>query len=96
MRKYVDGKYIDFTKDEIESQKQEELKAEAEKWATIDYGIAVNDLFRKRYQQHEVEAIQNNYLLDATDEKYAREMQEMQDYRVWCKAFVKQQKEKYK
>lgn len=92
MKYCINGKYIDFTTEELEAQKQEQAKAEAEYWANIDYDTAVSFEFRKRYSQDKTEATINNYLLDPTNEKYAKEMQEMQEYRAWCKAYVKEKK----
>jgi hypothetical protein len=82
MKKYVDGKYIDLTEEEISQIKAESQKVEAEYWANVDYDTAVSFEFRKIYSQDRAEATINNYLLDPTNEKYTREMQEMQDYRA--------------
>jgi hypothetical protein len=68
------------------------LDNEAEYWANVDYDTAVSLEFRKKYSQDRAEATINNYLLDPINEKYAREMQEMQEYRAWCKAYVKEKK----
>lgn len=49
------------------------------------YGRLVSRKFRKRYTQHAVEAIINNYLTDPTNAKYAEEFKTMQAYRAECK-----------
>lgn len=90
-------KYIipDTTEEELAEMEAEQQKAERKYWQTVDYGEAVNALFRQRYSQHAAEAIINNFLSDPTNEKYAREMQEMQDYRAWCKEYVKEKFAQY-
>ena len=52
-------------------------------------GDLISKEFRKKYSQDRVESIINNYLLDPTNEQYAKDMLEMQAYRAECK-------EKYK
>ena len=89
MRIYENGIYRDLTAEELAAIEAQQQAAERKRWQTVDYGEAVNALFRQRYSQHAAEAIINNFLLDPTNEKYAREMQEMQDYRAWCKEYVK-------
>ena len=86
----------ELTPEELAEMEAEQQAEDRKYWQNVDYGEAVNALFRQRYSQHAVEAIINNFLLDPTNEKYAREMQEMQDYRAWCKDYVKKQKERYK
>lgn len=49
------------------------------------YGRLVTMLFRARYSQDSVEAINNNYLDDPTNQKYADEFRSMQHYRKTCK-----------
>lgn len=85
----------DITPEELAEMEAQAEAAEREYWENVDYGEAVNTLFRQRYSQHAAEAIINNFLLDPTNEKYAREMQEMQDYRAWCKEYVKEKFAQY-
>lgn len=53
------------------------------------YGAVVKDLFRQRYKEDEVEAINNNYLDDMTNEKYIQEREDMKQYRLLCKTEAK-------
>lgn len=50
------------------------------------YGLFVGTLFRLKYPQSDVEAIQNNYIAEPNNPKYIAEMNAMQDYRKECKA----------
>lgn len=43
MKKYINGQYIDMTEEEISAMKAEAEKAEADYWANVDYGDAVNN-----------------------------------------------------
>ena len=54
------------------------------------YGRLVTMLFRSRYSQDAVEAINNNYLDDPTNQKYADEFRSMQHYRKTCKKQAKE------
>ena len=53
------------------------------------YGSVINDLFRQRYSQDKVEAINNNYLDDMTNEEHIKERDDMKDYRKQCKLEAK-------
>ncbi len=53
------------------------------------YGSVINDLFRQRYSQDKVEAINNNYLDDMTNEEHIKEREDMKDYRKECKQEAK-------
>ena len=53
------------------------------------YGSVINDLFRQRYSQDKVEAINNNYLDDMTNEEHIKERDEMKAYRKECKKQAK-------
>ncbi len=92
---------IEITEEEFNEAKkiaEAEPTAEAEDrkyWTTVSYGEAVDTLFRKKYLQRDAEAVINNYLADPTNKKYVAEMQEMQDYREWCKVTAKEQFAKY-
>jgi hypothetical protein len=90
MKKYVDGKYIDFTQEELVELEIEEARAEAEYWANVDTGEAVNDEIRKKYSESAEFAI-----LRQKEEK-PEEYAEYYAYCEQCKAYVKEQKEKYK
>lgn len=53
------------------------------------YGQMVTNKVRKRYSQHQIEAILNNYLANPDNEEYAAEFEALQAYRKRCKAEVK-------
>lgn len=53
------------------------------------YGSVVNDLFRQRYSQDKVEAINNNYLDDMTNVEHIKEREDMKAYRRECKLEAK-------
>ena len=53
------------------------------------YGSVINDLFRQRYSQDKVEAINNNYLDDMTNEEHIKERNDMKAYRKQCKLEAK-------
>lgn len=44
---------------------------------------------RKKYAQHQVEAILNNYISDPSNVDYAEESKSLQAYRNQCKEYVK-------
>ena len=54
------------------------------------YGSVINDLFRQRYSQDKVEAINNNYLDDMTNEEHIKERDDMKAYRKECKRVAKE------
>lgn len=58
------------------------------------YGNVLKDLFRQRYSQDKVEAINNNHLDDEEDgvvnEKHIKERNDMKAYRKACKNYAKQ------
>jgi len=54
------------------------------------YGSVINDLFRQKYSQDKVEAINNNYLDDMTNEEHIKERDDMKDYRKECKRVAKE------
>jgi hypothetical protein len=92
MRKWDGKQYRDMTAEEIAERQADAEKAEREYWEDIPYDEAVNAEFRKDYPQHKVEAIQNNYLKDPTNEEYRAEFWAMQDRRAEVKAFVRKKK----
>lgn len=73
----------EITSEEAEMQAQEE-QTQAEYWATVDYGEAINAEIRKRYTASEEFAI-----LRQRDEK-PEEFAEYYKYCEECKAIVKQ------
>lgn len=89
MKKYINGKYIELTAEEIATMQAEAERAEREHWANIDYDEAVNERIRERYTESQEFAI-----LRQRDEK-------PDEYAVYfayceeCKAFVKEKKAKY-
>ena len=90
MKKYVNGKYVEMTPEEIaQAQAQSEL-VEKEHWQSVDYGEAINSEIRKKYTESEEFAI-----LRQKDEK-PQEYAEYYEYCEQCKAYVKEQIEKYK
>lgn len=93
MRKFEGNAYRDMTPKEIADREAELLERERQYWLNISYDEAVSVEFRKTYSQDRVEAIINNYLLDPTNPLFVHEMQEMQNCRAECKAYVKQKKE---
>lgn len=95
MKKWVNGKYIEMTQEEIAKMQADEEAAERKKWASISYDEAVDDEIRKRYPQRAVEAIINNYLASPENTEYVREFLELQEYRAQCKVYVKEMFAKY-
>ena len=84
MIKYVNGEYIEMTEEEIAEMQAQEEQAQAEYWANIGYGDAINAEIRKRYTESEEFAI-----LRQKDEK-PDEYAEYYKYCEECKAVVKQ------
>lgn len=94
--KILEGKnYRELTPEEIDNMQAEAEAAEREYWQSISYDDAVNREIRKRYPQQDVEAILNNYLAFPDNPEYVEEFRQLQQYRVECKAYVKQKKEEY-
>ena len=89
MRKYVNGKYLDLTSEELAQMQAEAERAEAEYWSSIPYDEAVNAKIRERYSESQEFAI-----LRQRDEK-PEEYAEYYTYCEECKAFVKSMKAKY-
>ena len=89
MKKYVNGKYIEMTEQEIaEAQAHSEL-AEKEHWQNVDYGEAINSEIRKKYTESQEFAI-----LRQKEEK-PDEYATYYAYCEQCKKYVKEQIEKY-
>lgn len=81
--KFVDGKKVEMTSEEIAQAEQ----AERERWAHTDYGEEVNAKIRERYTESQEFAV-----LRQRDEK-PKEYADYYAYCEQCKAFVKQRKE---
>lgn len=90
MKKYVNGQYIDMTEEEIAQAQAQSEQAEKEYWQTVDYSEAINKEIRKKYSESQEFAI-----LRQKDEK-PQEYAEYFAYCESCKAYVKEQIEKYK
>lgn len=56
----------------------------------VDYETLVSSLIGIKYNSDKMQAIINNYLLDADDELVLQEFNEMQGYRKHCKLIAKQ------
>lgn len=89
MKKYVNGKYIEMTEEEIAQAKEQSEQAEKEHWQNADYGEAINAEIRKKYTESEEFAI-----LRQKEEK-PDEYAAYYAYCEQCKAYVKEQKAKY-
>lgn len=90
MKKYLNGKYVEITDSEILQTKQQHYEYEKHYWNSVDYGDAINAEIRNKYSQSEEFAI-----LRQKEEK-PNEYNEYFAYCENCKAYVKQQMEKYK
>ena len=89
MKKYVDGKYIELTPEEITAMEAEAEQIEREHWQSIDYDEAVNAKIRER------DGLSNELaILRQRDEK-PDEYQAYYAYCEECKAFVKAKKMEY-
>lgn len=86
MKKYINGKIVEMTSEEIAQIKEQTEKAEKEFWASIPYGEAVNNKIRERYTVSQEFAI-----LRQKDEK-PEEYAEYYAYCEECKDFVKAKK----
>jgi len=89
MKKYVNGKYIEMTPEEIAQAQVQAEQFEKNYWLEADYGEAINCEIRKRYTESEEFAI-----LRQKEEK-PDEYNEYFNYCESCKAYVKEQKQKY-
>lgn len=89
MKKCVNGKFIEMTAEEIAAMEAERETAEREYWQNILYDDAVNNKIRERYTESQEFAI-----LRQRDEK-PEEYEAYYAYCEECKAFVKDQKNKY-
>lgn len=89
MKKYINGRYIDLTEEELAAMKSEQEKTEKEYWRTVSYDDAVDAEIRKRYSISQEFAI-----LRQRDEK-PEEYLAYFAYCEECKAYAKSKKEKY-
>lgn len=89
MKKYINGKYIELTPEEITALEAEREAAEREYWQTVNYDEAVNAKIRERYTESQEFAI-----IRQKDEK-PEEFEAYYAYCEECKAFVKAQIAKY-
>lgn len=55
-----------------------------------NYGSLVDILIGVKYSPKEMMAIINNYLLDSNSEKYKKEFDEMQSWRLRCKEMARE------
>ena len=90
MKKFENGKYVNFAAEEIGAMQSEQERAESEYWQYVDYSEAVNAEIRKRYSESQEFAI-------------LRQKEEKPDeYAVYfayceeCKEFVKAKKQETK
>lgn len=86
MKKYINGRYIELTTEEITAMQAEAERAEAEYWASIDYDEAVNAKIREKYTESQEFAILRQK--DEKPEEYATYYAYCED----CKAYVKEKK----
>lgn len=56
---------------------------------TYNVSNLINAFVREKYSASQVEAIVNNYLLDATNEEYLKEFNDMQEWRKEAKNIAK-------
>lgn len=86
MKKYIKGKYVEMTPEELSAMQAAEEKAEAEYWASVDYDSAVNAEIRKRYTESQEFAILR---------QRSAKQNEFAEYYAFCeecKAYVKSKK----
>lgn len=86
MKKYINGQYIELTAEEIAAMQADKERLDAEYWASVDYGDAVNAKIRERYSESQEFAV-----LRQKEEK-PEEYQEYFAYCEACKDFVKTKK----
>lgn len=72
---------------DITTNKQFALNINA---SDLEYGRLVSILLKLNYSDDKMQAVINNYLLDADDELVLQEFNDMQDYRKRCKLIAKQ------
>lgn len=85
----VDGKFL------TEIHIKENDFVHVLKLEILDYETLVSNLITIKYNTDKMQAIINNYLLDADDELVLQEFNEMQDYRKQCKKVAKEILQRY-
>lgn len=80
----VDGKFL------TEIHIKENDFVHVLKLERLDYETLVSNLITIKYNTDKMQAVINNYLLDADDELVLQEFNDMQDYRKRCKLIAKQ------
>ena len=86
MKKYVNGKYIEMTPEEIAAREQAIAQAEREYWQTVPYGVAVANEIHKKYSLDDENALHRQK--DEKPDEYAT----YYAYCEQCKAYVKEKK----
>lgn len=86
MKKYVNGKYVEMTPEEIAQAQAQSEQSEKEHWQTVDYGEAINTEIRKKYSESQEFAILRQK--DEKPEEYAT----YYAYCEKCKLYVKAKK----
>lgn len=89
MQKLLNGILVEMTVDEIAEMQKAQEDAEREYWQSVTYEDAVNAEIRKQYTESGEFAILRQK--DEKPEEYAK----YYTYCEECKAFVKNQKEKF-
>lgn len=90
MKICIDGIVRDMTEEEIAQAQAQSEQAEKQYWQSVDYGEAINSEIRKKYTESEEFAILRQK--EEKPEEYAT----YYAYCESCKAYVKEQIEKYK
>ena len=85
MKKLLNGKYVEITAEEMAKKQAQAKKEETVRFSALSYEEIVSALIREKYQQDNVEAIINNYLLDSNNDGYKKDFDELQAYRIECK-----------
>ena len=86
MYKIINGNRVEMTAEEIAAMQADKERLDAEYWASVDYGDAVNTKIRERYSESQEFAV-----LRQKEEK-PEEYQEYFAYCEACKDFVKTKK----
>lgn len=86
MKIYVNGELRELTQKELNKIKQDEERALAEYWRTVDYGEAINAEIRKKY------SISEEFAILRQKEEKPLEYSEYYAYCEECKSYVKDKK----
>lgn len=87
MKKYVNKQYVEMTTEEIATLQAEAERQERERWLSVSYDDAVNDMIRTRYSLSQELAIERQRFTKPEEHKI------FDDWCEYCKAYVKQKKE---